>query len=105
MAGGHFLVHRADVNMGGERVEVIEMIGPYDPSDGSYPMRSFDNQGNFVEMTARVGDDGVWTLTGASARATLTVGEDGTAMAARWERSDDGASWRHWMDMRLTRAS
>ncbi|HWD46989.1 MAG TPA: hypothetical protein VHM23_25300 [Actinomycetota bacterium] len=49
------------------------MIGPYDPSDGSYPMRSFDNQGNFVEMTAWVGDD--------------------------------GASRRHWMDMRLPRAS
>jgi hypothetical protein len=105
MAGGHFLVHRVDVRMGGEQVEVVEMIGPYDPSDGSYPMRSFDNQGNFVTMTARVGDDGVWTLTGASERATLTVGEDGATMTARWERSDDGSGWRHWMDMNLTRAA
>jgi hypothetical protein len=66
-------------------------------------MRSFDNQGNFATMTARVHDDGVWTFTGASERATLTIGADGTTMTARWERSDDGTSWRHWMDMRFTK--
>jgi hypothetical protein len=104
LAGGFFLVHRVDVRMGGEQVEVLELIGPYDAADHSYPMRSFDNQGNFATMTARVRDDGVWTFTGASQRATLTIGEDGT-MAARWERSDDGSSWRHWMDMRFTKTS
>jgi Protein of unknown function (DUF1579) len=105
MTGGFFLVHRVDVQMGGNKVEVIEMIGPYDHSDRSYPMRSFDNQGNFVTMTARVRDDGVWTFTGASERATLTIGDDGTTMTARWERSDDGSTWRHWMDMTFTKAS
>jgi Protein of unknown function (DUF1579) len=105
MAGGFFLVHRVDVRMDGEQVEVIEMIGPYDPSDHSYPMRSFDNQGNFATMTARVRDDGVWTFTGASERTTLTIGDDGTTMTARWERSDDGSTWRHWMDMTFTKTS
>jgi Protein of unknown function (DUF1579) len=105
LAGGFFLVHRVDVRMDGERVELIEMIGPHDPAAGTYPMRSFDNQGNFLTMTARVDDDGVWTFTGDSERATLTVGADGTTMTARWERSEDGASWRHWMDMRFTRSS
>jgi hypothetical protein len=105
LAGGFFLVHRVDVQVGGERVEVLELIGPYDPHDRSFPMRSFDNQGNYATMTARVRDDGVWTFTGASERAALSVGEDGTTMTARWERSDDGTSWRHWMDMRFTRTS
>jgi Protein of unknown function (DUF1579) len=103
LAGGFFLVHRVDVRMGDEKVEVIELID--DPSDSSYPMRSFDSQGNFVTMTARVRNDGVWTFTGASQRAALTIGEDGTTMTARWERSDDGTSWRHWMDMWFTRTS
>jgi hypothetical protein len=56
-------------------------------------------------MTARVRDDGVWTFTGASERATLTIGDDGTTMTARWERSDDGSTWRHWMEMTFTKAS
>jgi hypothetical protein len=85
--------------------EVLELIGPYDRSEQSYPMRSFDNQGNFATMTARVRDDGVWTFTGASERATLSIGDDGTTMTARWERSDDGSGWRHWMDMRFTKTS
>jgi hypothetical protein len=105
LAGGFFLVHRVDVQVGGEQVVVIELIGPYDAADRSYPMRSFDSQGNFATMTARVRDDGVWTFTGASERATLTIGDDGTTMTAKWERSDDGSSWRHWMDMWFTRAS
>jgi hypothetical protein len=83
LAGGFFMVHRVDVRMGAEKVEVIELIGPYDPADSSYPMRSFDSQGNFITMTARVRDDGVWTFTGASERAALTIGEDGTTMTAR----------------------
>jgi Protein of unknown function (DUF1579) len=105
LAGGFFLVHRVDVCVGGEHVEVLELIGPYDHPERSYPMRSFDNQGNYATMTARVDDDGVWTFTGASERATLTIGDDGTTMTARWERSDDGSTWRHWMDMRFTKAS
>jgi Protein of unknown function (DUF1579) len=104
LAGGFFLVHHVDVRMGGEQVQVLELIGPYDPSDRSYPMRSFDNQGTFATMTARVRADGAWTFTGASERATLTIGEDGATMTARWERSD-GTGWRHWMDMRFTRTS
>jgi hypothetical protein len=69
-------------------------------------------------MRARVDDQGVWTFTGggdvapvarpASAdasgavRSTLTVSADRSGMMARWERSDDGASWQPWMDMTFT---
>lgn len=105
LAGGFFLVHHVDVRRGDEQVQVLELIGPYDPVDHSFPMRSFDNQGNFATMTARVRDDGVWTFTGGSQRATLTIGEDGATMTARWERSGDGSNWLHWMDMQFTKAS
>jgi hypothetical protein len=60
-----------------ERI-AIEIIGPYDASTQTYPMRSFDNQGNFVTMRASVSEDGIWTFAGESERATLTVGDDGT---------------------------
>jgi hypothetical protein len=105
LAGEFFMVHRVDVRMNDERVEVIEMIGPHDPATGTYPMRSFDNQGNFTTMHASVSDDGVWTFVGESERATLTIAEDRTSMRARWERLDETSTWRHWMDMRFTRSS
>ncbi|GAA2574141.1 hypothetical protein GCM10010411_02400 [Actinomadura fulvescens] len=103
LAGGFFLVHHVDVRMGGDTVEVIEMIGPYDPATGTYPMRSFDDQGNFTTMHAAVDDRGVWTFTGGAERATLTIAEDGSTMSARWERTDDGSTWLHWMDMTFAR--
>ncbi|MFB4284402.1 DUF1579 family protein [Nonomuraea sp. MTCD27] len=104
LAGEHFLIHRVDVRMDEEHVEVIEMIGPYDPASRTYPMRSFDNQGNFVTMRASVDDGGVWTFAGETERATLVIAEDGDSMTAEWERTDNGSNWRHWMDMSFTRA-
>ncbi|MEU4577874.1 DUF1579 family protein [Nonomuraea sp. NPDC023979] len=103
LAGEHFLVHRVDVRVNGEPVEVIEMIGPYDPASRTYPARSFDNHGVFATMWASVDDDGVWTFAGETERATLTIAEDGASMSATWERTDDGSAWRHWMDMTFTK--
>ncbi|MGW0518705.1 hypothetical protein [Crossiella sp. NPDC003009] len=99
--GERFLVHRVDVRVGGEHVQVLEMIGPHDPATDSYPMRAFDNQGVFSEMTATVDAGGVWTFAGPDTKATLRIGEN--TMAATWERLVDG-EWTHWMDMGFTRA-
>ncbi|MEU7004294.1 DUF1579 family protein [Nonomuraea sp. NPDC046570] len=101
--GGFFLIHRVDVQMNDDKVEVIEMIGPYDPATRTYPMRSFDNHGNFVTMHASVDDDGLWTFTSETERARLAIAEDGTTMTARWERTDNGSTWEHWMDMTFRR--
>ncbi|NRQ39859.1 DUF1579 family protein [Nonomuraea sp. NN258] len=103
LAGGFFLVHRVDVLMGGDRVEAVEMIGPYDPETDAYPARSFDNAGNFTTMRASVTDDGGWTFAGENERATLTIEPDGQSMTARWERTSDGREWTPWMNMTFTR--
>jgi hypothetical protein len=36
---------------------------------------------------------------GGAVRSTPTVSPDGSNMTASWERCDDGASWRPWMDL------
>ena len=102
--GGFFLIHRVDVRIGDEKIEAIEIIGGYDASSQTYPMRSFDSQGNFVTMEASVNDDGLWTFTGESARATLAVSDDGNTLTAKWERLTDGSKWLPWMDLKLTMA-
>lgn len=106
LPGGYFLVHHVDVHVGDEKVDAIEIIGGYDASTRTYPMRSFDNQGNVVTMQARVSEDGVWTFTGESERSTLVVGDEGTTMTVHWERSSDGGSnWLPWMDMKFTKVA
>jgi Protein of unknown function (DUF1579) len=119
LPGGFFLVHHVDVVIGDQPVQAIELLGEYDPATDSFTGRAYDNQGNVTVMRATVDEHGVWRFTGggdvapaarpASAgaggavRSTLTVSPDGRSMMARWERSDDGAGWRPWMNMTFTR--
>ncbi|MER5423360.1 DUF1579 family protein [Streptosporangium roseum] len=105
LTGGFFLLHRVAVRIGDDQVEVVEMIGPYDPATGTYPMRSFDNHGAFVTMQASVADDGVWTFAGDTERATLVIADDRATMSATWERADDTTTWHPWMTMSFTRLS
>jgi hypothetical protein len=100
--GEFFLVHRADVLVGDERVNVLEMIGPYDAATRTYPMRSFDSQGNFIVMQASLNDAGSWTFEGISERATLTINPDLDSMTAHWEQLRDN-DWHPWMEMTFTR--
>lgn len=100
LPGKQFVVHRVDVRMGGEQVDVLEVIGERD--DDAFLMRSFDGNGGTALMRATVDDAGVWTFAGPAERATLVVAD--STMSARWERNVEGA-WEHWMDMEFRRTS
>jgi hypothetical protein len=96
LPGRHFIVHRVDVRMGDDQVDVLEVIG--EPDGDGYLMRSFDHAGATALARATVDDRGVWTFTGPTERATLVIAEDGDSMAATWERTTP-SGWEHWMDM------
>jgi hypothetical protein len=115
-AGGYFLVHHVDVTVGDQPVRAIEVIGEPD-GHGGYLARSFDSNGNVELMHLTIGDDGVFRFAGggeiapaaqptgapiARVRAALTVANDRRSMSARWERSDDGTNWQHWMEIHFT---
>jgi hypothetical protein len=119
LPGGHFLVHHVDATVGPHEVRAIEIIGETDPenSDG-YLARSFDSDGNAEVMRLTIDDQGAFHFSGGPdvaaaaqakdtttvrVRSTLRVAEDGASMRALWERSEDGASWRPWMDIAFTR--
>jgi hypothetical protein len=98
LPGRRFVVHHVDVRVGGEQVDVLEVIGERDGD--ALLMRSFEGSGGTAVMRASVDDAGDWTFAGPTQRATLVV--DGSTMRARWERAVDGG-WEHWMDMRFRR--
>lgn len=103
LPGRHFLVHHVDVTVGGRRYQALEMFG--EEADGDTCLaRAYDSDGEAGTMTVRVDDAGEVSLTGPASRARLVVAHDGGNMTARWDRRDDAGEWRHWMDMRFTRA-
>jgi hypothetical protein len=102
LAGRFFLIHRVDVLIGNLKNESIEIIG-YDASSNTYPMHSFDSQGNSVIMQAGIAGD-TWTFTGESMRFKGTFSEDGKCISGKWEYLGDDSNWHHWMDVKLTKA-
>ena len=115
--GGHFLVHHVDVTVGTEPVRAIEIIGEPDPATNGYLARAFDSDGSVGVMQLTIDDNGVFNFVGESdiapaaqprdgsttrVRSTLTVAPDRSSMNALWERSEDGDTWRTWMNITFT---
>jgi hypothetical protein len=97
-----FILHKVDVTMGKEKIEAIEFIGGFDFGRKKYKMRSFDNQGAFVEMEAHMDKNGVLQIDGANMRSKLTR-HDEKNLVAHWERLNDDGEWVPWMDLQLSK--
>jgi hypothetical protein len=108
---GPFVLHRVDVVLGGEHVEVLEMIGPWDAGRQAFPTTVFDASGGTIERsTADVDDAGTWTFRSghgtSRGQATIQADDDGQHLRSSWQRTeDDGATWRPWMRAVHTRMS
>lgn len=103
VSGGFFLLHRVEVNMGNDRVEVIELIGfAGDTSGDGFAMHSFDNQGKITVMNGYLEKPDVFKIEGQGLRSTLKVAGDGKVMMITWEQFYQGA-WKLWIIMKLTK--
>lgn len=96
------MIHKADVTVGADKVDVIEIIGEYDEAKNACAMHAFQNDGSHGVMWASVNADGSLLFAGDAMRATLTVSADATTMDAKWERLDTN-QWLHWMDMHFAK--
>jgi hypothetical protein len=85
LPGGFFLVHHVDVVIGDQQVQAIGVW-------------TFTGGGDVAAVARPDSADA-----GGAVRSTLTISPDRDGMTAKWERSDDGASWQPWMDMTFTR--
>lgn len=102
-SGGYFLLHRVDVTMGKDHVEVIELIGRSGTEkDGEFSMHSFDNQGKIAVMKGLLEKRDLFKIEGEGLRSTLKVGADGKVIMITWEQFSQGA-WKLWITMTLTK--
>ena len=101
VAGGCYLLHRVDVTIGAKKMEAVEIIGSDEAGDYMCPMYSFDSNHQFETMQLTFEKDHVFRIIGNLMRATLTIEADETHMEASWEKSEDGVSWKPWMEMKF----
>lgn len=103
LPGGWFLLHKWDAVIGENKSSGIEILG-YDIEKKSFHSRFYDDQGN-TDTYAIQHVNGVWTFERAGERSTVNVSEDGNTLTVLWETSEDGKSWKSWMNVVLKRVS
>ena len=110
LPGNYSIIHYADAGMGEDKFSSIEIIG-YVPSRGAFFCPFFDDQGGGGFEEADTEDGKVWHFHGENImgvnfhRCTLTVSDDGNALEAIHEQSEDGTTWQPWMNVVLNRMS
>jgi hypothetical protein len=103
VAGGHFLLHRVDVMMANEHVEVVELIGRTGIAhDQEYTMHSFDNQGKVTIMKGYLEKPDLFRIEGEGSRSILKVVQDGKTLMIAWEQLSQGV-WKPWITMKLSK--
>lgn len=98
LPGRRFMIHRADVVVGDEKVDVVEVIGGFDDDRRACAMHGFHSDGTHSVMWASLNADGSLLFADDTIRATLTVRPGDQTMEAGWERLNDG-EWVRWMEM------
>lgn len=101
LPGKFFLIHRWEANIGENENSGIEIIG-FDESTGIYFMNSYDNLGNRAVMEASF-QNNTWAFLGESERCQVIFKDGGRIMNGSWERTNDGANWVPWMEVKLTK--
>jgi Protein of unknown function (DUF1579) len=83
LAGGFFLVHHFNGQIGDVPMNGMEVIG-YDAASQTYSSHSFDNHGKIL-LGQRSFRDGAWSYIGPEYRNTYVFGNDGSTMTIHWE--------------------
>ena len=100
LAGSHFLVHQANVHLGAQASETLELIG-YDPDARAFSMHYFDSEGQSGRMLARVSGKR-WEFLGETLKFTGGFDAEDRVFSGRWEQRT-GNGWAPLMDIRLER--
>jgi hypothetical protein len=99
LPGEFFLLHEADVHMGTERNQTLEVIG-FSQRPGEYTMQYYDSKGDSGKMIASVQNDS-WTF--YNLRFTGGFKTDNHEFSGVWEQSENGRTWNKLMEIRLVK--
>jgi hypothetical protein len=103
VAGGHFLLHRWDVDMPDGKNQGIEVVG-YNASSKNFVVRSYDNQGSESSMTLAVTRD-IITIADETMRFTGQFVDNGSTVQGTWQfKANEQSDWAPWMQVRLVRS-
>lgn len=101
LPGGFFVLHTADVFIGNERSQTLEVIG-FDKVRKHFTMQYYNNKGEAGSMTGTA-INGLWTFKGDNLRFKGGFNSQENVFSGIWEQSSDGKTWTHFMNIKLVK--
>lgn len=98
---GFFILHKADVLMGNERSQTIEIIG-FDATNNQAILDHYNNQGFSGKMTGTVKRNEL-KIAGKELRFQGRLNEGGNQINGTWERLDNRQEWKSFLRIKLTK--
>jgi hypothetical protein len=97
--GGHFILHKADVQMGNEKSQTFEIIGLVDPN-GQAIFEHYNNQGSSGKMYGTLINNAL-RINGEFLRFKGSVNDSENQIDGRWEKWDDQNGWKYFLEIKL----
>ena len=98
---GNFILHKADVMMGNERSETLEIIG-LDQSTVSAKMQYYNAKGDTGVMTCSLVDSD-FNITGDQLKFEGTIGDKNENIIGKWYVQSENGEWAEFIDISLTK--
>lgn len=97
--GGNYILHRADVIIGNEKSETLEMIS-IDTETGHARMQYFNSKGESGVMTGEINND-EFKITGKGIKFIGAVNRESTEVTGRWFIQTENQDWTEFIILKL----
>ncbi len=98
---GNFILHKADVKMGNEHSETVEMIHSAGSLDQA-TMQYFNSRGEDGKMTSSIIDN-EFTIIGNGLKFKGTIDKHDTLVIGKWYSKGESETWNEFIELKLER--
>lgn len=100
---GNFILHKADVKMGNERSETLEIIRLDHASDRAI-MQYFNAKGEEGEMLSTIINN-EFKIEGTGLKFNGTINEENSEISGKWYMQAENGKWTDFIDLSLKKTS
>jgi hypothetical protein len=96
---GHFILHKADVSMGGETSQTFEIIS-LDSTAGKAKMQYFNAKGESGVMISSLTDN-VYKIAGEKLKFEGFINDENTLISGKWFLQGSNNEWIEYIELKL----
>lgn len=98
---GFFILHKADVFMGNDKSQTLEVIG-LDEASNHATFEYYDNQGASGKMTGTLKNNEL-KINGEALRFQGRLNDNENQINGTWEKINAQSKWKRFLEMKLTK--